>query len=138
MKPVRELEVWSKPGRILPAEYSKDDLQPEMSMSGIPDGIFLGLSSIPDRIDCEILSSLIEAGDPSQLAFEKFCNENNLIADIQYEQSAALFLEYLEGRCLAWIHLSEDVSPSVLLTITKIIQSRDHIIVDPAAKAQQA
>lgn len=135
MKPVRELEVWSKPGQILPAEYGKDDLQHEVSISGIPEGIFLGLSSIPDRIDCENLSSLIEAGDSSQLAFEKFCDENNLKADIQSERSAALFLEYLEGRCLAWIHLSEDVSPSVLLTITKIIQARDHIIVDPAEGA---
>ena len=130
MKSIREFEVWSIPGQLLHVEYSKNTLQLELWNEGIPRDAFLGISAIPDTTDCRNLELAIEAGETTEDSFRKFCSANNLIPNLQSEESSAKFLEYLRGRCLAWIHLHE--GDSVLLArIQKMLTDRGHLIIHP-------
>jgi hypothetical protein len=50
---------------------------------------------------------------------------------MQSEEASAKFLEYMRGRCLAWIHLPEGADSTLLPTIVKMLGERGHIVVDP-------
>lgn len=135
MKRVYELEAWSVPGKLLPSEYGKDILQNEIWQLGIPKTVFLGMSEIPDPVDCENLKLDIDSGETSYELFREFCSEHALSDDLNSEESAAKFLEYMKGRCLAWIHLPEDEASTLLPIIVKILADRGHIVIDPASGA---
>ncbi|WP_143044522.1 hypothetical protein [Delftia lacustris] len=131
MKRVYELEAWSVPGKLLPPEYGKDILQKEIWQQGIPKDVFLGMSAIPDPIDCRNLKLAIESGEITNERFREFCSEYAMSDDLESEESAARFLEYVNGRCLAWIHLPEDEVSALLPIIVKILAERGHIVIDP-------
>lgn len=136
MRRVRELEVWSVPGQQLDPEYSKNILQQELWELGIPKDVFLGVSAIPDATDCENLRVSIQAGEVTEDLFKEFCATHNLPASLLSEPSAAKFLEYVRGRCLAWIHLPVDAELSLLPAIVKMVKDRGHIVVDPETMKQ--
>lgn len=130
-QPIRELEAWSVPGKLLDTEYAKNVLQVELWKEGIPNDVFLGLSEIPDATDCERLRLYIQDGELTEDEFKVFCATNDLPLSQQSAESAAKFLEYMRGRCLAWIHLPDDAEPSLLPAIVKLLGERGHIVVDP-------
>jgi len=76
-KRVYELEAWSPPGLQLDPEFGKTVLAPEMWEAGIPNDVFLGLSEIPDSVDCENLQRDIETGVTSLEHFDEFCMLNS-------------------------------------------------------------
>ncbi|WP_139019219.1 MULTISPECIES: hypothetical protein [Acidovorax] len=131
MKYIHELEAWSLPGLLLHPEYSKTTLQEEMWREGVPKNVFLGISAIPDKIDCENLKFLIHSGELKENEFMEFCVIHKLPETSESEESSAKFLEYKKGRCLAWIHLPTDSGADVLSKIKKILQIHGHIIIDP-------
>lgn len=131
MKYIHELEAWSTPGKNLHPEYSKEVLQKEVWNNGVPKDFFLGISAIPDKTDCENLHASMQAGEFKEDEFIEFCVTNNLPPNFQSEEAAAKFLEYKNGRCLAWIHLPIAFEANLLSKITEILQSHGHIIVYP-------
>lgn len=134
MQPVRELEAWSMPGKLLDVDYSKDVLQPDLWKQGIPEDVFLGISAIPDATDCENLRLSIQSGELTENEFKDFCLKNNLPINLQSTESAAKFLEYMQGRCLAWIHLPVEDASSLLVAIVKMLKNWGHIVVDPTTQ----
>ncbi|WP_265284927.1 hypothetical protein [Verminephrobacter aporrectodeae] len=131
MKYVRELEAWSKPGHLLDPEYGKDVLQQKLWAKGVPRDVFIGLSEIPNERHCKILEWTIQSGDLTEDSFKEFCLSRGLPDSMQSKESAANFLEYMEGRPLAWIHLPIDAEPTLLPMIVKIISELGHIVIDP-------
>ncbi|WP_265284925.1 hypothetical protein [Verminephrobacter aporrectodeae] len=131
MKYVRELEAWSKPGYLLDPEYGKDVLQQKLWAKGVPKDVFIGLSKIPSERHCEILEWSIQSGELTEDSFKEFCLSRGLPDSMQSKESAANFLEYMEGRALAWIHLPIDAEPTLLPMIVKIISELGHIVIDP-------
>jgi len=131
MKHVRELEAWSVPGKLLHPEYSKDILQQELWKLGIPNDVFLGISAIPDATDCKNLELAIQSGELTEDSFKEFCASHALPNNRQSEESSARFLEYMRGRCLAWIHLSGNAERTLLPVIEKILSKHGHLVIDP-------
>ncbi|WP_265281125.1 hypothetical protein [Verminephrobacter aporrectodeae] len=130
-KCVRELEAWSKPGNLLHPEYGKNMLQQELWEKGVSQDVFLGLSEIPGESDCKNLNLSIQSGELTEYSFKRFCLSYGLSDSMQSKESAAKFLEYMEGRLLAWIHLPIDADPTLLPLIVKIISELGHIVIDP-------
>jgi hypothetical protein len=129
VKRVHEFEAWSTPGKVLASNYGKT-LQLEFWRLGIPQEVFLGLDSIPDQTDCDILRIAIERGELTKSDFEKFCAEYSLLGDLSDAESACRFLEFTEGRCLAWIHIPEGEEANILPQVTALLRERGHIVVD--------
>lgn len=131
MRRVLELEVWSPPGNLLPAEFAKEVLQVEVWNAGVPQDVFMGISEIPDPIDSKSLKSAIARGEVSQSAFEEFCKSNGLSGNADNNESASKYLEYLHGRCLAWFNLPEGSGQAQLLTkVEKLMEERGYRIVE--------
>ena len=131
MKHIRELEAWSIPGQLLHADYSKNILQQELWKGGVPKDVFLGISAIPDATDCENLKSAMQAGEITEDSFNEFCLAHSFPASTQSAESSAKYLEYVRGRCLAWIHLPDDADTTLLLTIVTMLGERGHLVIDP-------
>jgi hypothetical protein len=93
--------------------------------------VFLGLSAIPDSTDCENLYSTIESGELTRDSFGRFCSAHDLPDNLQSEESSARFLEYMRGRCLAWIHMPEDAESILLPLIAKELAKRGQFVIDP-------
>lgn len=105
--PVIELELWSRPSSSLPPEIGKLVVGPRCSGDlGLPAGVVLGLSEIPDPIDSQNLDTSLAAGELSRKEFDEFCVQYGLEANVGAVDSAAKFLEYSYGRPLAWVHLT--------------------------------
>jgi hypothetical protein len=133
-KRVFELEAWSPPGLQLDPEFGKTVLAPEMWEAGIPSDVFLGLSEIPDSVDCENLQRDIETGVTSLEHFDEFCISRGLPNSTQYPLAAARFLEYLHGRSLAWVHIpDDDVAKSLAAKIDRLLSSKGFRLRDPNA-----
>ncbi len=130
MRRVWELEAWSTPSTLLPADYGKD-LAEELHALGVPRDLFLGLGQIPTGTDLEILRCVLERGELTADDFETFCARHALPRRPDAAESACKFLEYSLGRCLAWIHLPENSPPAVLQGLIEILGDRGHILVDP-------
>ena len=129
---VHEFEAWSKPGKLLPLEYPKVLLQHEIWNAGIPRDVFLGISAIPEDIDCMNLKSLFVAQEATEFEFLSFCTENGLPANVDSQMSAMRFLEFKGGRALAWIHVPSDAPTSLLENFRRLLDARGHIVVSPA------
>lgn len=117
-------------GELLHPEYGKEILQKEIWAQGIPKDAFLGVSAIPDSTDCENLYSAIESGELTRDYFGTFCSAHELPDNLQSEESAK-FLEYMWGRCLAWIHMPDDAESTLLPLIAKELAKRGHFVIDP-------
>jgi len=129
---IRELEIWSQPGQLLPPEFAKETLQIEAWNAGVPRDVFLGISEIPDPIDSENLKRAISQGKISESDFIGFCKKGGFTASADSNESAAKYLEYLNGRCLAWLHLPEDQSQNFLLAKIEALTAQwGYRIVDP-------
>lgn len=128
MKRVRELEAWSKPGQLLPANYGKE-LAEEFWALGIPRDVYLGLNAIPDEIDVENLKLAINAGELTADDFLAFCRSNSLPADLTSADAACKFLEFSLGRCLAWVHLPEDDEPRLESLLIDLLGQRGHVLI---------
>ena len=134
LKRVWELEAWSPPGLQLDPEFGKTVLAPEMWEAGIPNDVFLGLSEIPDTIDCENLQRDIETGVTSLEHFDAFCTSLGLSNSSQDPLAAARFLEYLHGRALAWVHIpDDDVAKSLAVKIDRLLSSKGFRLRDAKA-----
>jgi hypothetical protein len=128
---VREFEAWSTPGQLLDPDFGKVVLQHELWNEGIPRTVFIGTSNIPDPIDCKNLRLSIQSGELSESNFKEFCAAHGLPVDLNSEESACKFLEYIHGKCIAWIHLPDDADETLLPTIVKLLKDRGHVVVDP-------
>lgn len=132
MRTVRELEVWSPPGKLLPPEFAKEVLQLAVWGAGVPRDVFLGISEIPDPIDSMNLRKAINQGEIDESQFKTFCGLNGLPIDVDNNESASKYLEYLNGRCLAWLHIPDGQDRIQLLTkIEELMSQRGYRIVDP-------
>lgn len=122
---VIELEAWSLPGGQLDLEYGKAVLAPEMWEAGIAEDVFIGLSEVPDSIDCENLLWEIESGFTSEAEFQQFCKLRSLCCDVRDPLSASRFLEFLHGRSLAWVHVPDDGSAhSLIADIDRLLRAK--------------
>lgn len=131
MRQIRELEAWSLPGRFFETDYSKNTLQREIWGEGVPSDLFLGISNIPDKLDTENLRLAIASGEATEQAFNEFCLLHGLSVNMNSEESSAKFLEHLNGRCLAWIHLPIDTDMAILSKLVKLLAMRGHVVIDP-------
>ena len=136
MKRVRELEAWSVPGKLLPLDYGKTVLQPELWNEGVPRDVFLGTSNIPDPAHCEDLRLSIQSGELTESEFKEFCQAQGLPMSSLSEESACRFLEYIRGTCLAWIHLPDHANEALLAEIVEALRVRGHIVIDPENMVQ--
>jgi hypothetical protein len=107
-KRIWELEAWSPPGLQLDQDYGKVVLAPEMWSAGIRPDVFLGLSAIPDPIDCQNLKADVQAGTATEEAFVEFCSSHGLRCSMDDKLSASRFLEFTNGCLLAWVHIPDD------------------------------
>ncbi len=102
---VVELELWSSPGTAdLPLD-GKAIAERCRSENDLPEHVVLGLSFVPDETDVRNVLSSFEAGESSEESFISFCAAHALPADPKSASSAAMFLAYIEGQPLAWLHL---------------------------------
>jgi hypothetical protein len=132
MRLVRELEAWSSPGRLLSMDFGKD-LQPEFVRdTGLPVGIFLGLTSIPDQIHVSRLAFHLEADKSLIRKFDNFCEELSFPEDTHNLDSACRFLEHWIGRPVAWLHIPDEGSFDEIYQIARAwVRSKGLIVVDP-------
>jgi hypothetical protein len=105
MENIYELELWSRPGRNLNQDYGKE-LEHIINMDlSLEKNICKGLSYIPNIADVHNLKSAINACEINQEDFLEYCVNQKIHPDLLNETSAALYLEYLYGRALAWLHI---------------------------------
>jgi len=130
MKRVVEYESWTKPGRVVSQDFGKE-IQEAIWQSGIPKDFFLGVSNIPDPADVELLGDLISSGTTDIQRFHEFCLRHGFPANITNECSAAMFIAYIKGACVAWIHLPEDSDiPAMLENLQRALKPYDLVIVE--------
>lgn len=120
MNEVYELEVWSQPGKNLPAEFGKE-LKAEIDSNlSLKAEVFIGLSFIPSTTDT---TNLLHALNESELKigdFERYCKLNNCEPSVSVHTSAAKYLEFSYGRALAWLHIPH--SSEGLVVLNRIMQ----------------
>lgn len=104
-----ELEIWSRPEADLPQEAGKQIGLRCSTELGLPDGIVLGLSAIPDSTDSENLRMSIGQRELSASDFQEFCATRSLPVDPNATESAARYLAHVYGVALAWVHLPASV-----------------------------
>lgn len=121
MKVIKEFEVWYPPGEIVPQDYGKS-IQINVWNEGIPKEVFLGVSNVPDNVDCQSLALSINGGELSIDDFRAFCESNGYVFDINNNLSACKFIEFSKGACIAWLHLPEDQVDEYLEKIKKILE----------------
>ncbi|RTL44253.1 MAG: hypothetical protein EKK53_08245 [Burkholderiales bacterium] len=126
-----EFEVWSKPGGALPAEFGKA-IQGHVWGCGVAPDVFLGVSNIPDESDVCALESLIEQSPAEEQRFLSFCRSRGLTARRGDATSAARYIEFVQGCCVAWIHLPSGPDERALLRkIEAAISPFDLIVRSP-------
>ncbi|WP_431286230.1 hypothetical protein [Roseateles chitinivorans] len=130
MKRVVEFEAWTKPGRVVSQDFGKE-IQEEIWSSGIPRAVFLGVSNIPAAGDVVALRKLLSSGNADLRSFGEFCLLHGLPVDLSDERSASTYLAYINGACVAWIHLPEDSDiPTTLEELRRVLTPYDLVIVD--------
>ncbi len=100
--------MFSRPGRNLPPELSKEmksDIDAELELD---EDIFIGLSFIPSEVDTINLLHALNEKELLISDFEDYCNNNNLYASVSNNESAALFQEFAYGRSVAWLHIPQN------------------------------
>jgi len=131
MRRIHEYEAWSKPGRMLSPDFGKE-IQADVWRLGVPRDVFLGLSNIPDAIDVANLRTMLSEGSATVPEFQDFCVANGLRPLIEDEVSAAKFIEFREGCCVAWVHIPSGPEEAALLQLVKAAISKfDLIVVEP-------
>jgi len=107
------------------------EIQEAIWRSGIPKDVFLGVSNIPDADDVELLGDLISSGETDIRHFHEFCLRHGFPADVSNECSAAMFIAYIKGACVAWIHLPESSDiPAMLESLRCALKPYDLLIVE--------
>lgn len=131
MKRVTEFEVWSKPGGELPADFGKT-LQGVVRACGMAPDVFLGVSNMPYESDVTALQQLLEQSPAEEERFVSFCQSRGLAAQRGNTISAARYIEFVRGCCVAWIHLPSGPAEMALLHKIEAAISRFDLIVRPA------
>lgn len=108
MKQIFELELWSRPGKLLPKEHGNSLKKVIDESLALPNDIYLGLSFIPSKIDSLNLLHSINEKELNSDEFTLFCKKENLNPSIENNESAAKYLELVYGRSLAWLHIPHD------------------------------
>ncbi|MBV1777397.1 hypothetical protein KSF73_16875 [Burkholderiaceae bacterium DAT-1] len=129
---VREMELWTSPGKLyadsFPAEVGKS-FSTELPLAS---NIFIALNSVPDEIDSENLLIAFEEGELAVGDFKRFCMLAGFECDEYNHLSACRFLEFSYGRKVAWIHLPESTdSESELKLIAAWTREKGLALVDP-------
>jgi len=110
------------PGMSLPPDYGKD-IQNEVWGLGVPRDVFLGITFFADEGDVEQLRALLACGKVSGRHFERFCLDKGLPADVENQDSAAAFFEFVFGRVVAWVHIPEgEGSAALLQQVTAVLE----------------
>lgn len=99
---------------MLSPDFGKE-IQVDVWASGIPRDVFLGVSNIPDESDILTLTGMIESRLVEAEQFEAFCKLNNLPPLRENQTSAAHFIEFVRGCCVAWVHIPEGPEEEELL-----------------------
>jgi hypothetical protein len=102
---VLELEIWSQPGKDLVQHAGKDISVACANELGLPQGIVLGLSDVPDKVDSTNLHKAFRERELKEADFEAFCTTRGLTKDAESSKNAMRFLAYEYGRPLTWVHL---------------------------------
>lgn len=131
---VREMEIWSSPGR-----QCQESLSSEMANSFLSDlkfssDILIALSSVPSEMDCQNLRTSFDEGELVIDDFEIFCIESGFEFNACNPLSACRFLEFNYGCQLAWIHLPESQkTESDLTIIAKWARRNELALIEPHA-----
>ncbi|WP_189043318.1 hypothetical protein [Aliidongia dinghuensis] len=118
MKIVLELEIWSRPGELLPASTGKSLKSKFDRDTKLPPDVFLGLSSVPDQIDVRNLNDVLDSKEITKFEFENFCIDHGFDKDVDSVESASRFLDFYYGARLAWIHIPDELSSSISTKVT--------------------
>ena len=129
MRRVRELEIWSKPGRILPAEFGKD-LAQELRGEGVAEDVILGLSNVPHSVDLQNLRTSMQRGELAEHDYLQFCAQRQPPVDPTSPEAACLFLELSFGRALAWLHAPEDQEAIMIPDLFDRVERRGLVVVE--------
>lgn len=124
---VTEYEAWLRPGRVVSRDHGKE-IQAHVWACGIPRDVFIGTSNIPDESDVVTLARLLEKAPERLAEFNSFCEQHDIAPDIADERAACQFLEYLNGACVAWIHLP--VGPDQDALLARIREVADQLELD--------
>lgn len=131
VKRVTEFEVWSKPGGALPADFGKA-LQGVVRACGIAPDVFLGVSNMPDESDVNALQQLLAQSPAEEERFVSFCQSKGFDAQRGNTISAARYVEFVQGCCVAWVHLPAGPDELALLHKIEAAIRRFDLIVRPA------
>lgn len=131
MRVVRELELWSEPGRMISdSSLAKLKLSFEGEFKLV--GVFLCLSSIPGQTDVDNLVIAFEEGELLRTKFRIFCEAAGLEEHELNKESACKYLEFEYGRKIAWLHIPEALSTSMYLCSIARWSRRNRLaLVDP-------
>jgi hypothetical protein len=118
-----ELEIWSLPGRDFIQHVGKEIALTCQQQLELPDGIVLGLSDVPDKVDAQNLAMSFRERELKKDDFYDFCETMNISKDINAAESAMWFLAHNYGRPVAWVHLPAssqgiDIGTRVLLWLS--------------------
>lgn len=130
MKRVTEYEVWSKPGGALPADFGQA-IQGDVWACGIPRDVFLGVSNIPDASDVSRLDQLLRRSPAEASRFLAFCATNALDSARGSAHSAARYMAFVEGCCVAWVHIPRGPGADELMRKIETAIDRFDLIVRP-------
>jgi hypothetical protein len=133
---IREYEAWTKPGTVMSPDYGKE-LEKKLKeldafkKLGIPEGVFVGISNIPSDIDMLNLKNGLKSGEYQEADFIAFCHTNGLKETVESKESACKFIEYKDGREVAWLNVPADDEENILPRLSELIQTCNLIIIDP-------
>ncbi len=130
MKRVTEYEIWSEPGKLLSDGFGKDFAE-KCHILGIPSDVVIGLYSIPDHAGVQNLKMAIQDGEFLVSDFLSFCEIHRYQPEVSNQESASKFLEYRNGRCLAWVHFPEGGPDELLQIISTIVTEHDLRLIGP-------
>ena len=129
---ILELELWSYPGMFGSLPEGHDIATDCTRDLGLAQEVVLGLSNIPDVIDCENLALAISKGELRTEDFISFCELNSIQPNPNDQYSAASFLSNEYGFPVAWLHIqNNDEADKVTARIAKWSTARKLCEVDP-------
>ena len=109
----------------------------EEALSKLHEAVFRELRlnvevSGPDRPGAEVLQDAIEDGEVSEVAFERFCEERQLQADLENEESASRFLSSIWGASVATYSFANYTAAAEAVEIFKAVAERFELVLhDP-------
>jgi hypothetical protein len=133
---IKKYRVCSRPGRILKRHYgvmlqaALEELD-AFSKLKVPEGVFKGVSNIPDEKDIVELKNGFEKCIFRKREFLEFCREHSLEESTESKESANQFLEFKQGRLVAWLNVPVDYDYLIVKRVFQITKRCNLAIIEP-------